>query len=92
MRFFNGLVPALDLALGLWVSGSTVNLFDRQLFEPFDQLARELLRPTVIEALRNALESASAERIGRQALTLGFNNCINTALSFESFDFCFFAP
>jgi len=32
------LVPALDLALGLWMTGCTVDLFDGALFEPFAEV------------------------------------------------------
>lgn len=41
------LVPAPDLALGLRVSGCTVNLFYRPLFQPFAQLARDVTRAIV---------------------------------------------
>jgi hypothetical protein len=45
----HGLMPALDLALGLWVERRSTNVIHLVIFQPFGQIARDVTRPVVAQ-------------------------------------------
>ncbi len=44
---FQGLVPSLDLALGLWMARGSSYVLDVSAFEPFRQIASDITRPII---------------------------------------------
>ncbi len=44
---FQGLMPALDLSLGLWMARCTTNMFDISPAQPFGKVACDITRPVI---------------------------------------------